>query len=164
MRQSPLARSGRPLRTSRSLNSVSEELSRISWTASIRSCRTLGMSARTDWWAISETYCLSISGWPIQLRSSLAPNLVFVRSKTHISEPRVLLSVSFRYNSRLVSVFAAKSMWAFEANDVKNFVSKKASAIPKAERCLIAWARAMTTLFGKSAIAARSFPELSVSF
>ena len=162
MRQSPFARSGRPLKTSRSLTNISDELSRISWMASIRSCRILRNSAPQVLKWHRKTYCLSINGWPIQFRRSLAPNFVFVRSRTHISDPRVPLSVSFRYTSKLVSVFAAKSMWAFEENFVKNFVSKNASAIPKAERYLMAWARAMTTLFGKSAMAARSFPEIGV--
>ena len=110
-------------------------------------------------WIRSDTHCLSTKGRPTQLRRSLAPNLVFVLSKTHISEPWLVWSVSFRYISKLESVLAANRMCTLVVNLVKNFVSKKASAIPKAERYLIAWARATTTRLGKSVIEAMSSPK-----
>ena len=49
-------------------------------------------------------------------------------------------------------------MCARVVNFVKNWVSNKASAIPKSDKYRIAWASAMTTGFGKSTTAAMSLP------
>lgn len=49
-------------------------------------------------------------------------------------------------------------MCACVVNFIKNLVSNKASAMPKADKYRIAWASAITTNFGKSMTAAMSWP------
>lgn len=60
-----------------------------------------------------------------------------------------------------MSVFAANNICARVANREKNSVSRNASAIPKVDKCLMAWASAITTCFGKSAIAAINLPKVN---
>lgn len=45
-------------------------------------------------------------------------------------------------------------------NALKNFVARSESAMSKASRCLMHWAKAITTCFGKSVTAAISSPEV----
>jgi len=106
IRHSPLARSGSFLRSSRRVTNSSDELDRISSTASTRSCRALvdtvdrnlSFTRGDERWT-DAYYLISIKGLPTQLLSIRAPNFVLVRSRIHIKEPFTVFSVSFRYIS-----------------------------------------------------------------
>jgi hypothetical protein len=59
-----------------------------------------------------------------------------------------------------VRVFAFSSICTFVVNLAKNLVSVKASAMLKADKCMITCARAITTGLGKSVTSAISFPAM----
>ena len=63
-----------------------------------------------------------------------------------------------RNTYKFLSVLAFNNICVLVVNLLKNLVSKRASAIPYAERCFIATASTTTTRLGKSAIAAISPP------